>query len=173
MSQPALFYGLREVLWCFVELFASCGFGCRRGLTLDFEIAAVLAANRIDRKNEIDAVPAISPYIRFEVKLSTRCSELYTETLPEDVPPSFATPLKSLVETKCAVLNHLLQELGVSHVDYFSLDVGGAEMFVLESIDFSTITFDVFTIEIQEHRAEIEVFMKNKGYSWVGGRWIM
>ena len=28
----------------------------------DFEIA-VLAANRIDRKNEIDAVPAISPWI--------------------------------------------------------------------------------------------------------------
>ena len=41
----------------------------------DFEIrlVAVLAANRIDRKNEIDAVPAISPYIRLGVILSTRC----------------------------------------------------------------------------------------------------
>jgi len=39
------------------------------GRASDFEIA-VLAANRIDRKNEIDAVPAISPWIDLGAILS-------------------------------------------------------------------------------------------------------
>jgi len=43
-----------------------------------FEIFEAEAANRIDRKNEIDAVPAISPYIRFGVKLSPSISPSLT-----------------------------------------------------------------------------------------------
>ena len=43
-------------------------------LTLRYSTTvAVLAANRIDRKNEIDAVPAISPHTRFGVQLSRTC----------------------------------------------------------------------------------------------------
>lgn len=75
----------------------------------------------------------------------------------------------NVVETKCVHLNDLLSVIGVKHVDYFSLDVEGAEMFVLESIDFDTVTFDVLTIEIQEHRSEIQAFMESKGYKKVTG----
>ena len=38
-------------------------------------------------------------------------------------------------------------------------------MLVLESIDFSRLTVDVFTIEIQEHRGEIKKFMEGVGFT--------
>jgi len=48
---------------------------CERGgleATVQYSctVVAVLAANRIDRKNEIDAVPAISPWNDLGFKLS-------------------------------------------------------------------------------------------------------
>jgi len=68
------------------------------------------------------------------------------------------------VETRCTTLNDLLNQLGVHHVDYFSLDVEGAEMYILQSIDWSHVTIDVFTIEVQEQRSQIKTFMEAHGY---------
>ena len=69
------------------------------------------------------------------------------------------------VETAhCTTFDVLLDEMGVTHVDYFSLDVEGAEMFILKSILWDKIQIDVFTIEIQEHHSEIALFMKEHGY---------
>jgi hypothetical protein len=68
------------------------------------------------------------------------------------------------IETNCTTINHLLDSIGVRHVDYFSLDVEGAEILVLESIAFSEVTVDVFTIEKQEHREQVQTFMKGIGY---------
>ena len=69
-----------------------------------------------------------------------------------------------LIETKCTTLNALLDSVGVNHVDYFSLDVEGAELHVLRSIDWDRVTIDVFTIEVQENRDEINRFMEQHGY---------
>ncbi|XRB07700.1 methyltransferase [Pycnococcus provasolii] len=69
-----------------------------------------------------------------------------------------------VAETRCTTLNALLDQLGVNHVDYFSLDVEGAEMYILQSIDWSQVTIDVVTIEVQEHRAQIQSFMEARGY---------
>jgi len=52
------------------------------------------------------------------------------------------------VETKCTTINALLEEIGVSHVDYFSLDVEGAEVHVLESIDWSKVSFGALSIAV-------------------------
>ena len=37
--------------------------------------------------------------------------------------------------------------LGRTHIDYFSLDVEGAELQILETIPFDKLTIDVLTIE--------------------------
>ncbi len=60
-------------------------------------------------------------------------------------------------------------EAGISHVDYFSLDVEGAEMTILRSLDFDQVSIDMFTIEDNatpwtEHRA----FLEPKGYTCIG-----
>lgn len=55
------------------------------------------------------------------------------------------------VTTTCATLNALMDNIGRKHVDLFSLDVEGAELHVLNSVDFSTLSFDVVMVEIQEN----------------------
>lgn len=69
-----------------------------------------------------------------------------------------------VVTTTCHALGTLLDSMGVKHVDYFSLDVEGAEVHILNSIDFDRFTFGVLSIEVQENRQEIHTIMKSKGY---------
>jgi len=68
------------------------------------------------------------------------------------------------VKTKCRTLTSMLLEIGRTHIDYFSLDVEGAEMFILESIPFEKINIDIFSIETDQKSAQIIKFMKSKGY---------
>ena len=69
------------------------------------------------------------------------------------------------VTTSCYTLNSMLEALGTDRVDYFSLDVEGAELYVLQSIDWARVVIDVLTIEIgQSRRGDIHAFMLSKGY---------
>ena len=71
------------------------------------------------------------------------------------------------MEVPCAPMAHFLQ--GVVRVQLFSLDVEGAELIVLETIDFRAIEIDVFLIEMDEHDPvknwKIRTLMRNLGYS--------
>ena len=71
------------------------------------------------------------------------------------------------VVVKCYPLSSLMNTLGQTHIDYFSLDVEGAEMIILQSIDWKHLDIDVFTIETDQHRQEILTFMKTHGYKWI------
>ncbi len=51
------------------------------------------------------------------------------------------------IEIPCFPLLSILLALNVSHIDYFSLDVEGAELRILNTIPFDRITFDVLRIE--------------------------
>ena len=55
--------------------------------------------------------------------------------------------LSGLPAVRCEPLAYILGTVGVQHVNFYSLDVEGGELKVLESIDFSKISFDVLTIE--------------------------
>ena len=55
----------------------------------------------------------------------------------------------------------------VRHIDYFSLDVEGGEMDVLENLPWGSVTIEVMTVEVQENRQEIHTFMLSKGYRLV------
>ena len=56
-----------------------------------------------------------------------------------------------------------MNNLGQAHIDYFSLDVEGVEMIILQSIDWKHLDIDVFTIETDQHRQDILTFMKTHG----------
>jgi FkbM family methyltransferase len=51
------------------------------------------------------------------------------------------------IKVQCFPLYSILAALGVSHVDYFSLDIEGAEVEVLKTIPFSDLTFDTISVE--------------------------
>lgn len=73
----------------------------------------------------------------------------------------------STFKTFCHSLTSLLKQTGATHIDYFSLDVEGAELDVLSSINWNLTNIDVFTIETTRNRREILNFMNKHGYKWL------
>merc|ERR1719354_466717 len=50
-------------------------------------------------------------------------------------------------EVQCLSLQKVLDDAGVSHVNFLSLDVEGMETDVLKSVDFDRTTIDVIMLE--------------------------
>ncbi|CAC5401665.1 unnamed protein product [Mytilus coruscus] len=71
------------------------------------------------------------------------------------------------VKVNCLPFRKLMRTVGRNYIDYFSLDVEGAEMHILNSIEWEDLNIDVFTIETDQHRDQIMSFMKQKGYKWI------
>ncbi|XP_052792087.1 uncharacterized protein LOC128226241 [Mya arenaria] len=67
----------------------------------------------------------------------------------------------------CYSLFEILNSVGRSHVDFFSLDVEGAELYILQSLDWDKLTIDVFAVETYYNREKIMDFLIKKGYKWV------
>ena len=74
---------------------------------------------------------------------------------------------KENVVVKCYPLSSLMNTSGQTHIDYFSLDVEGVEMIILQSIDWKHLDIDVFTIETDQHRQDILTLLKTHRYRWI------
>ena len=70
-------------------------------------------------------------------------------------------------QVPCAPMSKLLD--GFEHVDFFSLDVEGAELVVVRTLDFEKTTVDTFCIELDNHdpqkNRQVEHLLKDKGYT--------
>jgi len=73
--------------------------------------------------------------------------------------------LEAGFKVACQPMSYFLE--GLKHVDFFSLDVEGSELVVLETMDFSSVTIDVMIIETDVHNAQknwkIQTLMRNVG----------
>ncbi|KAK7073881.1 hypothetical protein SK128_006576, partial [Halocaridina rubra] len=68
-------------------------------------------------------------------------------------------------------LYSLLLALNVTNIDYFSLDIEGQEMKVLETIPWDKVKFKVLSIEkilIPEGEAYLTQYMEERGYKFIG-----
>jgi hypothetical protein len=54
------------------------------------------------------------------------------------------------VQVECIPLADILSAYGACHVNLFVLDVEGGELSVLQSIDWSRVSFDVLCVEAQD-----------------------
>lgn len=85
---------------------------------------------------------------------------------------SKTNPYVYSVKANCFPLGVMLDAIGVRKVDMFSLDVEGAELAVLKSIDFSTYEISLIVVEENGNGHALTEFMQSKGYrvhSYVGG----
>jgi len=65
-------------------------------------------------------------------------------------------------------LQSILDECGVKHINFFSLDTEGYELNILKGIDFSRSSFDYLLIEVYQHQYdEIISFLSSNGYDMV------
>ena len=72
-------------------------------------------------------------------------------------------------------LGSILKKYKITHVDFISLDVEGAELDVLNGIDFSAVVIDYFVIENNkgfEKEQEIRRFLIKKHYKLKAKLWI-
>ncbi|CAL8144924.1 unnamed protein product [Orchesella dallaii] len=68
---------------------------------------------------------------------------------------------------QCIPLFTLLKALNVMEVDFFSLDVEGSELAILETVPFDKIKFKFLTVEhglIPGGRKALQTFLESKGY---------
>ena len=73
----------------------------------------------------------------------------------------------SVVYVKCQSLLSLLKSLNQTHIDYFSLDVEGSELFILQSVEWDQLSIEVLTIDTGKMQKQIIQFMKSRGYLWI------
>lgn len=53
----------------------------------------------------------------------------------------------ALPAVQCHPLTHIMDHLGVQHINFYVLDVEGAELLILQSVDFGKLSFDVICVE--------------------------
>ena len=81
----------------------------------------------------------------------------------------FSNEFKSMntITVKTINIMDLFQENNIKHIDYFSLDIEGYELNILNTIDFDKINIDFFTIEwsnIEKNKNDLIKFMTSKNY---------
>ena len=73
-----------------------------------------------------------------------------------------------VVTIKCQSFNDIMDAIGVNYIDFFSLDVEGAELYILQSIDWRRFYIDIFFIETDQNRDDIIQYMSSVGYVHLG-----
>ena len=71
--------------------------------------------------------------------------------------------LKQEITVPCMTMAAILKEAGVTRIDLFSLDVEGAELSVLQTMDWS-IPVRVFLIERSQNHAAVVDLLREHGY---------
>lgn len=71
-------------------------------------------------------------------------------------------------EVVCVPLAELLGYYNIRHIDFFSLDVEGGELGVLQALDFDCVTFNVLVVEADGSNADkdsaVRRLLESKGY---------
>jgi FkbM family methyltransferase len=71
---------------------------------------------------------------------------------------------KEEIEVDCYLLSDLLNKNSIKKIDFCSIDVEGAELDILKTIDFQNYDFEIFALENNTGTADIRNFMYQKGY---------
>ena len=74
---------------------------------------------------------------------------------------------KTIINVDSLSIKTILDTHFLPIIDYCNIDVEGAEMAVLKSIDFSKVTIKVFTIENRDDKKDIINFLKPLGYKLI------
>lgn len=65
------------------------------------------------------------------------------------------------VDVPCHPLSAMLEEYNVTWINFYSLDVVGAELKVLETFDFNKVKVDVLMVEAEFFAAQGSVYADN------------
>lgn len=73
-----------------------------------------------------------------------------------------------ILKVTCYNVNLLLEESGISHINFLSIDTEGGELEILQSIDYSKYQIDVIAVEDNYGNPGFLPFMESKGFKYIG-----
>jgi FkbM family methyltransferase len=72
------------------------------------------------------------------------------------------------IEVECVLLNNMLKEHNIYHVDFLSIDTEGGELNILKSIDYDVFDIKLICVENNYRTDDIYDFLVTKGYDCAG-----
>lgn len=72
-----------------------------------------------------------------------------------------------IIDVHCYNLNQILEEAGIDHVHFLSIDTEGGEFEILQNFDFSKCLVDVIAVEDNYHIHPFIHFLESKGFHFV------
>lgn len=141
------------------------------------EVFAQLRANRTchcvqgcvsDRSGEEQLLRVISPCTSTEMLsgLLYKYDPLHLQRILAEIRCFGGT--YEIIPVQCYLLNDLLEEHGITHVNFLSIDVEGGEYDILTSIDFSRCQIDIITVENNYGDPRFTPLLKEKGFNLIG-----
>lgn len=74
---------------------------------------------------------------------------------------------RKIIEVPTRILNEILEENNMFEIDFLSIDVEGAELKILQSIDFNKFNIKLIIYENGESDTPIRDFMRSKDFSFI------
>lgn len=73
---------------------------------------------------------------------------------------------KEIITTNCYLLEDILREHGITHIDYLSVDTEGGELDILKSINLCNVDIEIIGVEVNfaDMRPAIKEYMEENGY---------
>ena len=99
--------------------------------------------------------------LEFEL-IGSATSRMVKKPLP---PEATAAQRAKRIQVPCLPLGQILRDLAITRITHFSLDVEGAELYVLRTIDWSAVRIDVLRWECSDKstRPEINSLLASRG----------
>jgi FkbM family methyltransferase len=72
-----------------------------------------------------------------------------------------------IIEVDTIKLSDLLDEEGVTHIDFLSIDTEGSELDILTTLDFNKVQINIITVEDNYNDPKLMEFFVTKGYKFV------
>ncbi|XP_047470507.1 uncharacterized protein LOC125026250 [Penaeus chinensis] len=76
------------------------------------------------------------------------------------------TQTEGKTEVQCIPLYTIVRAMGITHIDFLSLDVEGAELGILDTVPWDKLSFKVMAIE-SRHPSKLIPFLEERGYQHI------
>lgn len=73
----------------------------------------------------------------------------------------------NLIQVMCYNLNEILDKYGIKQIDFLSIDVEGAELAIIKSIDYERVFVDVIVVENIYKDPTFAKFLADKGFTFI------
>lgn len=108
---------------------------------------------------------AVSGYAEMLSGIYHEYDPKHVERIDNDI--SWAGGSKQIIKIPSRTLSSILEENGIIHVDYLSIDTEGSELSILKSVDFSRFDINIISVENNNYHNMVYDYLTSNGYEFL------